>query len=141
MLICGGGALLGSNVWKSKSLTCKHDDSLISIHWILNSYVSIKIVAKSPANRKHFATIVEISARLLYSEVHASPSTGLLTSEITCFLHFRGATGLPASQNRIHILLRCRNRLKIVGIHQIFHHIFGHKCRQGRTKIHIFQTQ
>ena len=23
---------------KSKSLTCKHGDSLISIHWILNSY-------------------------------------------------------------------------------------------------------
>ena len=32
----------GSNVGKSKSLTCKHDDSLISIHWILNSYIKVK---------------------------------------------------------------------------------------------------
>ena len=35
------GALLGYNVQKSKSLTCKHDDSLISAHYILNSYLLI----------------------------------------------------------------------------------------------------
>ena len=33
MLIGGGEPYEDLNVWKSKPLTCKHDDLLISIHW------------------------------------------------------------------------------------------------------------
>ena len=143
-----------------------------------------KIVAKSPANRKCFATIVDISARLLYfrvggsssagqlttgtvcfspfrgawllfrrathhwnhllsphSGVHGSFSAWLLTTGTACFPSFRGAAGLPVSQYRIHVLLRRSDWLEIIRIYQIFHHIFRHKCRQGRAKIHIFQSQ
>ena len=50
-----------------------------------------KIVAKSPANRKCFATIVDISARLLYFRVGGSSSAGQLTTGTVCFSPFRGA--------------------------------------------------
>ena len=42
MLICGGGALLGFFAWKAMSFTCKHDDSLLSMQKIPNSYLFFK---------------------------------------------------------------------------------------------------